>query len=350
MAERSLAERYDGFVCDLDGVVYAGPVAIPHAIASLRAVREQGSPIVYATNNGSRTSADVCAHLVELGLTLTPTDVVTSAQAAAARLRDALGAGASILGVGGPGVPLALEQAELNVVTSAETAAGAKVDGVLQSYGKNVAWTDLAEIAHAVNGGALWVASNADMTLPTERGIAPGNGSLVRVVSAAVSVDPIVVGKPETPLYELSASVLGTEISRTLAIGDRIDTDIEGANRAGMDALLVMTGVTTLAGLWATPQESRPRFLATDLRALSEPYLEPVVEGSGTAFTGVCGDARARVDATGEFVIEGGTENEQIRAATAAIWKCLDEGVTLDPAELYSSWAVQHSVEDRRAG
>lgn len=320
----SLLEGYHGIVCDLDGVVYAGPSAIPHAVEALEAARGSGRGVVYATNNGSRPPAEVAAHLAELGLTVTPKSVVTSAQAAAALLLERLGAGAPVLAVGGPGVPAALTAAGLRVVTTAESASGIAVRGVLQSYGKDVCWSDLAEISYVVNAGALWVASNTDLTIPTARGVAPGNGTLVRVVRTAVDIDPLVVGKPHTPLYDVSARVLGTDTTDTLAIGDRLDTDIEGANRAGIAALMVFTGVNDVADVALAPPIRRPRYLGTDLRVLSEPYVAPQGERDGAAYVARCGAARARIESGSVQLSEDGSVNERLRALVAVCWAAAD--------------------------
>ena len=148
---------------------------------------------------------------------------------------------------------------------------GAVVAGVLQGYGPTVGWADLAEAAYAVQAGAVWVATNVDATLPTARGLAPGNGTLVEAVRQATGVEPLVVGKPHTPLYDLSAQVLGVGPEQTLAIGDRLDTDIAGANAAGMPSLLVLTGVHGVREAARATAAERPRYLATDLRAVGRP-------------------------------------------------------------------------------
>ena len=140
---------------------------------------------------------------------------------------------------------------------------------MLQGYGPGVTATDLAEAAYAVEGGATWVATNTDGTLPTDRGVAPGNGSLVAAVERAVGSPPdLVAGKPQPPLYLMSAQRLGVEASRVLAVGDRLDTDIEGAVAAGMDSLLVLTGVDDLRACLDAPASRRPTWVAPDLRSL----------------------------------------------------------------------------------
>jgi HAD superfamily hydrolase (TIGR01450 family) len=381
-AEPSLSARYRGVVCDLDGVVYRGHERVPHAVEALEGLRAAGHGVVYATNNASRTPQEVAAQLASLGLTLTADDVVTSSQAGAARLAGLLPAGTEVLAVGGPGVLDALREVGLTPVRSDTVAAratgagrpgaaarsgdgpegggrrgdgaggepvggarggvpihGARVGeparvpgsdgavaGVLQGYGPLVAWADLAEAAYAVQAGAVWVATNVDTTLPTARGLAPGNGTLVEAVRQATGVEPVVVGKPHTPLYDLSAQVLGVAPDETLAIGDRLDTDIAGANAAGMPSLLVLTGVHGLREAARATAAERPRYLAMDLRALAEPYAEAVPSGGGWS----CGGARAELGEDGTVhLTDGGSPDERLRCAVAALWSTADAGTAL---------------------
>ncbi|QIM21060.1 HAD-IIA family hydrolase [Phycicoccus sp. HDW14] len=264
----TLAGRYSAVVCDLDGVVYRGPSAVPHAVGSLTALEV---PVVYATNNASRSPADVAAHLVDLGLTSSAEAVVTSSQAAAWLLqRELTPEGSAVLAVGGPGVAAALVEAGFVAVRRAADT-DAEVVAVVQGYGPEVTATDLAEAAYVIEGGGRWVATNTDATLPTDRGVAPGNGSLVSAVARAVGAEPaLVAGKPQPPLYLLAADRLDVPAERVLAVGDRLDTDIEGAVRAGADSLLVLTGVDDLEAVLDAPPERRPTFVAPDLRWLHE--------------------------------------------------------------------------------
>ncbi|MHB8186339.1 MAG: HAD-IIA family hydrolase [Dermatophilaceae bacterium] len=331
-ATGTLIEAYDGIVSDLDGVVYRGHRAVPHAVQSLLSALSAGVRIVYATNNASRTPAEVSGHLGDLGLPGTGARVVTSAQAAARLVAKRCPAGCRVLAVGGPGVALALEDAGFLAVSPQQSRSGEPVVAVVQGYGANVGWADLAEIAYAVHAGAFWVATNVDITLPTDRGLAPGNGALVAAVRSAVGVDPVTVGKPNPPLYELSASVLGTDIGRTLAIGDRLDTDIAGATAVGMDSLFVFGGVHGWADLAGAEPAARPRYVATDLRSLHRVYAETAQDGAD-ASRWMCGEAWARVSAAGELVVaQGGAVNERVRAALRAVWDARDRrSSTIDP-------------------
>ncbi len=333
----SLIEGFDGIVCDLDGVIYRGHDGIPHAVESLLSALSSGVRVVYATNNASRSPAEVAAHLDSLGLPGPGSRVVTSAQAGASYVAQRCPRGSRVLAVGGPGVSLALQEAGLLPVSARATSAQSPSSGeppvaVLQGYGAQVDWTDLAETAYAVQAGALWVATNIDSTLPTDKGVAPGNGALVGAVRQAVNVDPVVVGKPHTPLYELSVSVLGTSIEATLAIGDRLDTDIMGATAAGMDSLFVFGGVHGWADVVCAQQAARPRFVATDLRSLHLVYAEPF-QDIQDASRWLCGEAQAWVSARGELVVsQTGALNERLRAALAALWHAGDaRGRPMDP-------------------
>ena len=333
----ALIGAVDGIVCDLDGVIYRGHQAVPYAVESLLSALSSGVKVVYATNNASRSPAEVSAHLDSLGLPGPTSRVVTSAQAGAGYVAQRFPAGSRVLAVGGPGVSLALQEAGLLPVsartTSAQTARSDRSPvAVLQGYGTQVDWTDLAEAAYAVQAGALWVATNVDSTLPTDKGVAPGNGALVGVVRQAVHVDPVVVGKPHTALYELSLSVLETRIDRTLAIGDRLDTDIMGATAAGMDSLFVFGGVHRWADVVGAQKAVRPRYVATDLRSLQLAYTEPIQDLKDPS-RWRCGGACAWVSARGELVVStSGALNERARAGLAARWHAGDaRGGSMDP-------------------
>lgn len=328
----SLIAEFDGIVCDLDGVIYRGHAVVPHAVESVLSAIAAGVLVVYATNNASRSPAEVSAHLDSLGLPGPESRIVTSAQAGAQYVAQRCPRGSRVLAVGGPGVSLALQEAGLLPVLAQAAPSEQPVVAVLQGYGAQVAWTDLAEAAYAVQAGALWVATNNDSTLPTDKGVAPGNGALVGAVRQAVATDPVVVGKPHTPLYDLSVSVLGTSTERTLAIGDRLDTDISGAVAAGMDALFVFGGVHGWANIVGVDRSARPRFVATDLRSLHLTYELPVQDLRDPA-RWVCGQAQASVSESGDLVMAPtGGLNERLRAALAALWYAGDTGHQLmDP-------------------
>ena len=264
-AHEPLAKLYYTALLDLDGVVYRGADAVPHAVGSLKQAALTGMHLAYVTNNASRTPAAVAHHLREIGLPAHEGDIITAAQAVARMIAERMHPGAKVLPVGGEGLRVALSAYNLELVESAED----RPDAVVQGFRPDTTWADLAEVAYAVEAGAAWFAANTDLTMPTARGIAPGNGALVAAVAAACGGKPMIAGKPEPALHR--ETMLRTGAVRPLVVGDRLDTDIEGANRAGADSLLVLTGVTDLARLKAAPPEQHPTYVAEDLRGLNDP-------------------------------------------------------------------------------
>ncbi|GGK36897.1 acid sugar phosphatase [Pilimelia terevasa] len=259
----ALVDGYDLVIFDLDGVVIEGAAAVPGAPAALGRLRAAGRAVAFATNNASRRPADVAALLTGLGVAAAAAEVQTSARAAAQRLAADLPAAAPVLAVGAPGLRAELADAGLTVVAGAADGPVA----VVQGYGPQVGWADLAEACVAVRAGARWVATNTDRTLPSERGPLPGNGALVAALATALGRQPdLVVGKPAPELFQAAARRAGAR--RALVVGDRLDTDIAGAVRAGMDSLLVLTGVSTRREAAQAQPACRPTFVAPDLDAL----------------------------------------------------------------------------------
>lgn len=333
---RTLAAAYPGLVCDLDGVVYRGAQPVPHAVDELTKAQHNGSRVVYATNNASRPPAVVAESLRGFGVRLDDADVLTSSMAGASHLAHQLAAGAAVLAIGGPGVTEALEAAGLRPVAAAD-AAKAPVEAVLQGYGAGVTAAELGEAAYAIQGGARWVATNNDLTLPTDRGVAPGNGSLVAAVQLAVGIEPTVVGKPGPMLYELAAEALGTGPDSTLGIGDRLETDTAGAHAAGMDALHVLTGVHGPADLVRAPRGMRPRFIGVDLRVLHEAYAEPAPAGNGRWMAaGWAGNLVGQGNSARVSFEAGGAADAdlawvaKLRLALPVLWQALDQGLITD--------------------
>ncbi|WP_409329731.1 HAD-IIA family hydrolase [Trujillonella humicola] len=257
---------HDVALLDLDGVVYVGPDAVPGVPAALATARAAGMRLGYVTNNAARTPEEVAAHLTELGVPAAPGDVITSSQAAATVVAERWGGRARVLPVGGPGVAAALRAAGLTVVDRAEDTP----DAVVQGYGREVGWAQLAEAVVAVRAGARHVATNTDATIPSPRGPLPGNGAMVGVVAGVTGQAPLVTGKPDPAMH--AECVRRTGAHTPLVVGDRLDTDIEGARRAGAASLLVLTGVTDPATLLAAGPLQRPDLLAHDCGGLLAPH------------------------------------------------------------------------------
>jgi glycerol-1-phosphatase len=311
---------YDVALLDLDGVVYIGGAAIPGAAQALRKADAAGMRLAYVTNNAFRTPAAVAALLTSLGIPAAAQDVVTSAQAAARLLAERLPAGSPVLVIGGSGLRMALRERGLRPVSTAAE----KPRAVVQGFAPDVSYSMLAEGGLAVRAGALFVASNGDLTIPGRSGIAPGNGSLIQVVATATGVRPLVAGKPEPPLHH--ESVLRTGARHPLVVGDRLDTDIEGARRVGADSLLVLTGVTRPADVVLAPPSRRPTYLAEDLAGLLEPHPAAGEEDGGCR----CGGWTARRDGDRLELTGAGERIDGLRALCAAAWAGDPEGLSQD--------------------
>jgi len=260
----TLLARYDALLLDLDGTVYRGRDAVPGAVEAVAAARAAGVGIRFVTNNASRAPQEVADHLAEIGFNAVLDEVSTSAQAGAAMVADLVPVGSAVLVLGTDALAHQIELVGLRPVRTADEDVVAVVQGLSQDLG----WRELAEACVAIRAGAVWVACNVDLTLPTERGLLPGCGSLVAALRAATDREPLVAGKPATPLLEQAAKSLGAQ--RPLVVGDRLDTDIAGACHAGMDSLLVLTGVSTEAEALALPPELRPTHVAADLGVLHQ--------------------------------------------------------------------------------
>lgn len=306
----------DVVLADLDGVVYAGPGALPHAVDSLNRAQQEGRRLGYITNNASRTDASVAEHLTSLGLRVAPDDVTTSPQAAMRLMRDLVPAGSTLLVIGGEGLVVEVEKAGFVVTRSADDSPAA----VVQGFAPEVGWVHLAEAAYALatpveEGGIPWVATNSDWTIPQARGIAPGNGTLVSAVHTAVGRLATIAGKPERPIFDVAVARTGAQ--SPLFIGDRLDTDIQGARTADMRSLLVLTGIDRPKQVLAAPPAQRPDYIVEDLRQLFEVYPQTITKGARTRV----GDAIVEIDGVDlRIVNDGGRQIDLLRAGAAAIW------------------------------
>lgn len=319
----TLVDAFDAVLFDLDGVVYVGSHAVPGAVAAINGLHARGVSCGYVTNNASRPAASVAEHLQELGIPATLTEVITSPQAAVSLLPQFIAAGSAVLVIGGAGIDEALQARGYRPVRSLAEEPAA----VMQGFSPDVSWRDLAEATFAVRLGLPWIATNPDLTFPTPRGVAPGNGALVQVVARTVGRGPdAVAGKPEAPLLHEAIARLGAR--SPLMVGDRLDTDVAAGSRVGIPTLLVFTGVTTVEEVLRAVPEERPTFMGPDLGTLGEPYPTVTVEQAG-ARAG-CGQAVAAVEG-GRLQVEcAGSHWDGMRAAAALAWRQADDGVHLD--------------------
>jgi len=309
---KTIAQEYDCLLIDLDGTVFRGASPTPGAVRSLDEVHGRK---LFVTNNASRSADQVAAHLRELGFTATGADVVTSAQSAAHLLAGQLSPESPVLIVGTEALANEIASVGLRPVRRYDDDPVAVVQGLSTTIG----WPDLAEAALAIRAGALWVAANVDPTLPTERGLLPGNGSLVAALRAATDAEPRVAGKPAPQLFQ--DAVARGDFRASLVVGDRLDTDIEGANAAKLPSLMVLTGVNTARDAVYAEPARRPTFIGHDLRSLHQDG-EQLAVGPQPGWRVEVDDRAVTVGATGA---DDGDGLSIVRAVASAIWG-LQEG------------------------
>ncbi len=260
----SLADRYDAFLLDLDGVLYRGDSPVEHAAGAVARLRAVGRTTVFVTNNSSRTPAQVAAKLRSVGIEAEDREVVSSALATADLLRrDGV---SSAFVIGEDGVLQALADAGIRVLDPDDRGGGA--DAVVVGWDRGITYDKLRTASLLVQRGARLVATNADPSYPAPDGLWPGAGALLAAVVATTGAEPVVVGKPNAPLFEAACRRAGSR--NALVIGDRLDTDIRGAAALGLDSLLVLTGISSREDVPAAG--ARPTYVADDLRAL---FTEP---------------------------------------------------------------------------
>lgn len=229
-----LVDRYAGVVLDLDGVLFRGDVPIPSAGPTVTALRDRGIGVVFATNNATRTPDNLVDHLARMGIDAHPDEVVTSSLAAAAMLEP----GTRCLVVGMKGLQAALAERGCVEVDDPEQA-----DAVVAGLDRDLTYDKLTRATWALTHGARFVGTNADATFPVPGGVQPGAGSILAALVAASGREPEIAGKPQAPLFEASAAKLPD--GALLMVGDRVETDIVGAQLLGWDTALVLSGVTS---------------------------------------------------------------------------------------------------------
>lgn len=319
----TLARKYDALLLDLDGTLYRGKEPIEGAV---QALNDASGRKLFVTNNASRTPEEGAAHLRELGFKAVADDLATSAQSAARLLADQLPPGSRVLVVGAEALADEISAVGLEPVTEFSDDPVA----VVQGLGVDINYSDLAEATLAIRDGALWVSANPDRTIPTERGLVPCNGSIVAALQAATDSEPQLAGKPAPAMIADAAD--RDNFRAPLMIGDRLDTDIEGANAAGVPSLLVLSGANTALDAVRAKPEQRPTYIGHDLRSLHEDEDVHVI-GPQAAWDVEVSDSGVRVFATGNDQTDDGLSI--VRAIAAAVWGAnfSDDTFTIDAGD-----------------
>lgn len=258
-----------GFIFDMDGVLYVGTRPLPGVRELLDALTLRGKSFMLATNNSMSTPAMYVAKLAEMGIEVAPAAILTSALATRDWLLRTLPAGSGLFVIGMPALREQLfADAPFHPVQYGEEQPAAVVVGLDRSFD----YAKLTAAQAAILGGARFIATNADGTLPTERGLVPGAGAIVAALRACTGVEPVIIGKPEPLLLEMAALHLGLAPAECVMVGDRLDTDILAGTRAGMLTTLVLTGVSTRSEI--ATAAARPDIVVDDLPALTAALIE----------------------------------------------------------------------------
>lgn len=251
-----------GLIFDMDGVLWRGGKPLPGVETTFSILRERHIPFVLATNNATQTFEEVSSRMEDMGVSIQQGEVLTSAVGAASFLKQHVPVGSSVYAVGDPTLHRALEEAGYLVQESSD-----EVSAVIVGMDWSLTWEKLAEANYALMSGAFFLGTNPDVSFPTERGLAPGNGAILAALETATGREATIFGKPEPHLFIEALQRIETPATHTVAIGDRLETDILGGKRAGLPTALLLTGVTTSEQVASS--DIQPDWVFEDLEDLS---------------------------------------------------------------------------------
>jgi 4-nitrophenyl phosphatase len=234
-------------IIDMDGVLYRGTEAIPGAREFLLFTRRIGVPFLLLTNNSSMTAAQYKVKLAGMDMVVSEDEILPSAAATAMYLARLAGPGTPVYMIGEEGLRMELEQAGFKL--REDTA----VKYVVVGWDRKLTWEKLKVATQAILAGAKFIGTNPDRTYPSESGIVPGAGAIQAALEACTGVQPEIVGKPQTAIFQLGLERLGAQAATTASIGDRLETDIVGGQRAGLPTILMLSGVTSKELLATSP-------------------------------------------------------------------------------------------------
>ncbi len=257
-----LIDSYDAILLDLDGVVYLGSTPIDSAVKTIKELQKRKVNIAVITNNGSVTSKSVSKWMKNFDLDIKPASIVTSSQTLCWYLQQNYQRNDVVLVVGSQSLKDSVKEAGFKVVTKADKNPRLVVNGI----DAEISQKDLAEMCYAISKGAKWISTNNDYTFPTEKGLAPGNGAFNALITSITGKNPILMGKPEPFMFLQAAKIF--DAKNPLVVGDRLDTDIQGANKAGFKSMCVLTGVTDMNQIKNANPSTGPTYVGKDLSAL----------------------------------------------------------------------------------
>ena len=255
-------------IIDMDGVLWEGTRALPGLKDFFKCLRNKNLPFILATNNASLTQEQYISKLAAMGVSASPHEILTSSMATAHYLSEQIDPDSShIFVIGEQGLRLPLQQKGFTIINSYQNNAK-PVDFVICGLDRSVTWDKLADATLHIRAGAKFIATNADTTLPTERGPVPGNGAILAALQSATQVNPLIIGKPEPIMYQQAIKLLKTDPEKTIAIGDRLNTDILGAVNTGIRSIMVLTGISSQEDLKSV--DYQPTWIMPDIQAVTK--------------------------------------------------------------------------------
>ncbi len=251
-------------IIDMDGVLWHGSEPMPGLVEFFQTLREQKLPFILATNNARSTASQYVTKLAHMGVTVALEEVLTSSMATAFYLSEHFDPETTrIFVVGEEGATEPLLERGFTLTGVYELGEGQGADVVVCGMDQTLNWDKLATATLNIRAGAKFVGTNADVTLPTERGLTHGNGAILAALTAATGVTPVTIGKPEPIMYQQALSILGADTASTVAIGDRLDTDILGAVNTGIRSLMVLSGVSSEGDIASA--DYKPTWVLSDI-------------------------------------------------------------------------------------
>ncbi|MGZ4955636.1 MAG: HAD-IIA family hydrolase [Methylobacter sp.] len=261
-------------IIDMDGVLWHGDQPMPGLTDFFQTLREQQIRFILATNNASLTQAQYVIKLAQMGVQVTRDEILTSSMATALYLskhNNPAECRVFVIGEDGARQPLldhGFTLTELYELNDDKDNPNMGANIVVCGKDSTLSWDKLATATLNIRAGAQFIGTNGDTTLPTERGLTHGNGAILAALHAATGITPTIIGKPEPIIYQQALALLGVDPAHTVAIGDRLETDILGAVRTGIRSLMVLSGVSTEDDFKTT--DYRPTWVMPDIRAVTE--------------------------------------------------------------------------------
>jgi len=261
----SVLRSIEHLLIDMDGVLWRGDDPMPGLRRFFAFLREHDIAFNLATNNASRTPDQYAEKLADFGVDVGVESILTSALVVAAYLNDVAPAGAQIYTIGEDGLHQALEEQGFVLIDDGRSS-HSEADYVVVGWDRDLSWEKLSTAAFFIHRGAGFVGTNPDVTFPSEWGPAPGTGATLAAVEAATGLSPIVTGKPESRMYEEALRRMDAAPENTAMVGDRIDTDIAGAENMGLTTVLTLSGISTLEDVEAST--TKPDLVCDDIEDL----------------------------------------------------------------------------------